>query len=52
MEQAKLQLARDFRKLPTLKINPEINNIFDFKFSDFVLEGYDPHPHIKAVVAV
>ena len=52
MEQAKLQLARDFRKLPTLKINPEINNIFDFKFSDFALEGYDPHPHIKAVVAV
>ena len=52
MEQAKLQLARDFRKLPTLKINQEINNIFDFKFSDFVLEGYDPHPHIKAVVAV
>ncbi len=52
IEQAKLQLSRDFRKLPTLKINPEIKNIFDFKFEDFTLEGYDPHPHIKAAVAV
>jgi thymidylate synthase len=52
IEQAKLQLTRDLRKLPTLKINPEVKNIFDFKFEDFALEGYDPHPHIKAAVAV
>jgi len=52
IEQAKLQLTRDLRKLPTLKINPEVKNIFDFKFEDFTLEGYDPHPHIKAAVAV
>jgi thymidylate synthase len=52
IEQAKLQLSRDFRKLPTLKLNPEVKNIFDFKFEDFTLEGYDPHPHIKAAVAV
>lgn len=52
IEQAKLQLSRDFRKLPVLKINPEVKDIFDFKFEDFTLEGYDPHPHIKAAVAV
>jgi thymidylate synthase len=52
IEQAKLQLSRDFRKLPVLKLNPEVKNIFDFKFEDFTLEGYDPHPHIKAAVAV
>ena len=52
IEQANLQLSRDFRKLPTLKINPEVNDIFGFKFEDFTLEGYDPHPHIKAAVAV
>jgi thymidylate synthase len=52
IEQAKLQLTRDLRKLPTLKINPEVKNIFEFKFEDFTLEGYDPHPHIKAAVAV
>ena len=52
MEQANLQLTRDLRKLPTLKINPEIKDIFEFKFEDFTLEGYDPHPHIKAAVAV
>jgi thymidylate synthase len=52
LEQAKLQLTRDFRKLPTMKINPEVKDIFGFKFEDFVLEGYDPHPHIKAEVAV
>jgi len=52
IEQAKLQLSRDFRPLPIMKINPNVKNIFDFKFEDFVLEGYDPHPHIKAVVAV
>jgi thymidylate synthase len=52
IEQAKLQLSRDLRKLPTLKINPEVKDIFSFKFEDFTLEGYDPHPHIKAAVAV
>jgi thymidylate synthase len=52
IEQAKLQLSRDFRKLPTLKINPDVKDIFEFKFEDFTLEGYDPHPHIKAAVAV
>jgi thymidylate synthase len=52
VEQAKLQLSRDLRKLPQLKINPSVKNIFEFKFEDFTLEGYDPHPHIKAAVAV
>ncbi len=52
IEQAKLQLSRDFRKLPTLKMNKEVKNIFDFKFEDFTIEGYEPHPHIKAEVAV
>lgn len=52
IEQAKLQLTRDFRKLPIMKINPEVKSIFEFKFEDFTLEGYDPHPHIKAEVAV
>ncbi len=52
IEQAKLQLSRDFRPLPTMKINPDVKDIFDFKFSDFELVGYDPHPHIKAPVAI
>jgi thymidylate synthase len=52
IEQAKLQLSRDLRPLPTLKINKEVTSIFDFKFEDFSLENYDPHPHIKAAVAV
>ena len=52
IEQANLQLSRDMKKLPTLKINPEVKDIFGFKFEDFTLEGYDPHPHIKAAVAV
>lgn len=52
IEQANLQLSRDFRPLPKMKINPDVKNIFDFKFEDFTLEGYDPHPHIKAAVAV
>lgn len=52
IEQAQLQLSRDLRPLPVMKINPEVKNIFDFKFEDFTLEGYDPHPHIKAEVAV
>jgi thymidylate synthase len=52
LEQAQLQLTRDFRELPQLKINPAVKDIFEFKFEDFSLEGYDPHPHIKAAVAV
>lgn len=52
IEQAKLQLTRELRALPQLKINPEVSSIFEFKFEDFSLEGYDPHPHIKAEVAV
>ncbi len=51
-EQANLQLTRECRPLPTMKINPEIKNIFDFKYEDFELLNYDPHPHIKAAVAV
>ena len=52
MDQTHEQLARELRPLPTMKINPEIKNLFDFKFEDFTLEGYDPHPAIKAPVAV
>jgi len=52
IEQAKLQLTRDFRPLPKMILNPDVKNIFDFKYEDFKLEGYDPHPHIKAEVAV
>jgi len=52
LEQARLQLSREPRALPQLRINPEVKDIFGFKFEDFTLEGYDPHPHIKAPVAV
>lgn len=52
LDQAKLQLSRDFRTLPQMKINPNVSDIFDFKFEDFELLNYDPHPHIKAAVAV
>ena len=52
MDQARLQLSRDPRPLPTMKINPEVRDIFSFKFEDFTLENYDPWPHIKAEVAV
>jgi thymidylate synthase len=52
LEQTQLQLSRTPRKLPVMKINPAVKNIFDFKFEDFTLEGYDPHPHIKAAVAI
>ena len=51
-EQMKLQLTREPRKLPTLKVNKKIKSIFDFKFEDFTLEDYNPHPHIKGKVAV
>ena len=52
IEQVKLQLSREIRTLPTIKINPEVKDIFSFKFDDFKLENYDPHPHIKGAVAV
>lgn len=52
LEQAKLQLSREPRALPRMKINPMVKNIFEFKYEDFVLEGYDPHPGIKAPVAI
>lgn len=52
IEQANLQLSRATKPLPTMKINPTVKNIFDFKFEDFTLENYDPHPHIKGIVAV
>jgi thymidylate synthase len=52
LEQVDLQLSREFRPLPTMKINPTVKSIFDFRFEDFELVDYDPHPHIKAPVAV
>ena len=52
LEQTKLQLTRQPRSLPQLQINPEVKSIFDFKFEDFALLNYDPHPHIKAEVSV
>lgn len=51
-EQAELQLSREPRKLPEMHLNPHVKNIFDFKYEDFELVGYEPHPHIKAPVAV
>ena len=52
VEQARLQLTREPRALPTLNINPGVKSIFDFQYEDFSLENYDPHPHIKAPLAV
>jgi thymidylate synthase len=52
LEQTKLQLSRELRSLPKLKINPDVKDLFAFKFEDFELTEYDPHPHIKAPVAV
>ena len=52
IEQAKLQLTREPKKLPRMVINPDVKDIFSFKFEDFSLEDYDAHPHIKGIVAV
>lgn len=52
LEQADIQLSREIRPLPQMTLNPLVKNIFDFKFEDFKLENYHPHPHIKAEVAV
>ena len=52
IEQAKLQLTRTPRKLPVMHLNPDVQNLFDFKYEDFTLEGYDPYDHIKAEVSV
>ena len=52
LEQANLQLSRAPKALPTMRINPDVKDIFAFRFEDFTLDNYDPHPHIKAMVAV
>ncbi len=52
LDQAKLQLTREARPLPQMKLNPAVMDIHDFKFEDFDLTGYDPHPAIKAPIAV
>ena len=51
-EQVREQLSREPRQLPTMRINPDVKSLFDFKYEDFTLENYNPHPHIKGVVAV
>ena len=52
IEQAKLQLTREPRPLPQMKLNPDVKSLFDFQYEDFELVGYNPHPHIKAEVSV
>ena len=52
LEQVKLQLTREPRPLPVLNLNPAVKSIFDFQFEDFIIEGYNPHPHIKGEIAV
>jgi thymidylate synthase len=52
LEQARTQLAREPRPLPTMRLNPSVKSIYDFQYEDFTLEGYDPHPAIKAPIAV
>ena len=52
IEQAKMQIAREPRPLPIMKINPDVKDIFEFRYDDFELEGYNPWPHIKAEVSV
>ena len=51
-EQVREQLSREPRQLPVMRINPEVRSLFDFNYEDFILENYNPHPHIKGVVAV
>jgi thymidylate synthase len=52
LDQAKLQLTREPRALPVMKLNPDVKDLFAFKYEDFTLQGYDPHPAIKAPIAV
>ena len=52
LDQVHLQLSRDPRPLPTMRINPDVNDIFGFHYEDFTLENYNPHPHIKGEVSV
>jgi thymidylate synthase len=52
IEQAELQLSRSFRALPRMEINPDVKDIFGFRYEDFQLRGYEAHPHIAAPVAV
>jgi len=52
VEQAQLQISREPRALPTMKLNRDVRSVFDFRYEDFTLEGYDPHPAIKAPIAV
>ena len=52
LDQARLQLAREPRKLPRMLLNPVVKDLFAFRFEDFTLEGYDPHPHIPGDIAV
>ena len=52
LDQARLQLTRTPRPLPTMKINPDVKDLFSFRYEDFELEGYDPYPHIPAKVSV
>jgi thymidylate synthase len=52
LEQTRLQLERETRALPVMRINPDVTDLFAFRIEDFTLEGYDPHPHIAAPVAV
>ena len=52
LDQVRLQLTRDPRALPQLRLNPDVKDIFAFDYSDISIEGYDPHPHIKGTVSV
>ena len=52
LDQVRLQLSREPRPLPTMRINPEVKDIFGFRYEDFTLENYNPHPHIKGEVSV
>ena len=52
IDQLNLQLSRDLKPLPKMKLNADVKNIMDFTFDDFILEDYDPHPHIKGAVAI